>query len=69
MITVSFQSSFSWSRAENGAERALIPGVRSSERDTRKREERERSVEREIGEREWSGERKFNKLVERGAAF
>jgi hypothetical protein len=32
-------------------------------------EERERSAERAIGERERSGERKSKKLVERGAAF
>jgi hypothetical protein len=30
---------------------------------------REKAEEREMGEREWSGEWKFNKLVERGAAF
>jgi hypothetical protein len=30
---------------------------------------REKTEERETGEREWSGEWKFNKLVERGAAF
>jgi hypothetical protein len=34
-----------------------------------KREERERSAERAIGERERSGERKSKKLVERGATF
>jgi hypothetical protein len=30
---------------------------------------REKTEEREMGEREWRGEWKFNKLVERGAAF
>jgi hypothetical protein len=57
--------------AENGAERAekLVSGNGAVSGTSEKREERERSAEREIGERERSGERKSKKLVERGAAF
>jgi hypothetical protein len=53
------------SGAENGAERALIPGERNGvvSRIYEKREERE------VREWERSGERKSNKLVERGAAI
>jgi hypothetical protein len=57
------------SGAENGAERAkkLVSGSGAVSGTFEKREAR--SAEREIGERERSGERKSKKLVERGAAF
>jgi hypothetical protein len=50
-----------------GAEWALILGERSGIRE--EREERERSAEREIGEREWSGERHFSPLPLRSHAL
>jgi hypothetical protein len=59
------------SGAENGAERAekLVSGSGAVSGTFEKGEERERSAERAIGERERSGERKSQKMVERGAAF
>jgi hypothetical protein len=64
MITISFQKSV-------GAERVLILCAQSVAVSgmCEKREQRERSAEREAREWKRRGERKFNKLVERGAAF
>jgi hypothetical protein len=61
----------SGSGAENGAERAekLVSGSGAVSGTSEKKRGAERSAEREIGERERSGERKSKKLVERGATF
>jgi hypothetical protein len=52
-----------------GTSLACLNGCAAYERDARKREERQQSAEREIGEPERSGERKSNKCVERAAVF